>query len=166
MLPKSCKSNVCNTVTLSTKHIPLWFWQYYLLYLVTITGWKTGPIQHCACYYQMLDHISYASQDENTFSESLFTQGASIITKDFRIHYSSNNSPIYIIFKTSQGSIRISINPSKSKVVPLQAWSGPEGSRKLRFPDFMTTAQDGGKVVSLMHRPPLPPGNTPGTHFS
>jgi len=29
----------------------------------------------------------------------------------------------------------------------------------------MTTAQDGGKVVSLTHRPPLPPGKTPGTHF-
>jgi hypothetical protein len=41
----------------------------------------------------------------------------------------------------------------------------PEGSRKLRFPDYMTTAQDGGKVVSLLHRPPLPPGNIPGTHF-
>ena len=53
----------------------------------------------------------------------------------------------------------------KGKSVPLQAWSGPEGSRKLRFPDFMTTAQDGGKVVSLTHRPPLPPGNVPGTHF-
>jgi len=53
----------------------------------------------------------------------------------------------------------------KGKAFPLQAWSGPEGSRKLRFPDFMTTAQDGGKVVSLTHRPPLPPGNTPGTHF-
>jgi len=39
--------------------------------------------------------------------------------------------------------------------VPLQAWSGPEGSRKLRFPDFMTTAQDGGKVVSLTYRPSL-----------
>jgi hypothetical protein len=37
----------------------------------------------------------------------------------------------------------------KGKAGPLQAWSGPEGSRKLRFPDFMTTAQDGGKVVSL-----------------
>jgi len=24
------------------------------------------------------------------------------------------------------------------------------------FPDFMTTAQDGGKVVSLTHLPPLP----------
>ena len=34
-----------------------------------------------------------------------------------------------------------------------------------RVPDFMTTAQDGGKVVSLTHRPPLPPGHTPGTHF-
>ena len=54
---------------------------------------------------------------------------------------------------------------SKVKAVPLQAWNGPEGSRKLRFPDFMTTAQDGGKVVSLTQRPPLPAGNTPGTHF-
>jgi len=45
----------------------------------------------------------------------------------------------------------------KVKAVPLQPWSGPEG--------FMTTAQDGGKVVSLTHRPPLPPGNASGTHF-
>ena len=37
----------------------------------------------------------------------------------------------------------------KGKAVPLQAWSGPEGSRKLRFPDYMTTAQDGGKIVKL-----------------
>ena len=53
----------------------------------------------------------------------------------------------------------------KGKAVPLQAWTGPEGSGKLRLPDFVTTAQDGGKVVSLTHRPPLPPVNTPGTHF-
>jgi hypothetical protein len=53
----------------------------------------------------------------------------------------------------------------KGKAVPLQAWSGPAGSRKLRFLDYMTTAQDVGKVVSLTHRPPLPPGNAPGTHF-
>jgi len=53
----------------------------------------------------------------------------------------------------------------KGKAVLLQAWSGPEGSSKLRFLDFMTTAQDGRKVVSLTHRSPLPPGNTPVTHF-
>ena len=51
------------------------------------------------------------------------------------------------------------------KAVPLQAWSGPAGSRKLRFPDFMTTAQEGGKFVSLKHRTLLSPGNSPGTHF-
>ena len=45
----------------------------------------------------------------------------------------------------------------KGKAVPLQAWGGPEGSRKIRFPDFMKTAQDGGKVVSFTHQPPLPP---------
>ena len=53
----------------------------------------------------------------------------------------------------------------KVKAVPLQAWSGPEGSRKLIFPDNMTTAHEGGKFVSPTHRPPLPPGNAPGTHF-
>ena len=53
----------------------------------------------------------------------------------------------------------------KGKAVPLQAWSDPECSRNLRLPDYITTAQEGGKVVSLTHRPPLPPGNAPGTHF-
>jgi len=61
--------------------------------------------------------------------------------------------------------IIIALHTVKGKAVPLQARSGPEGSRKLRFPDFTTTAQDGGKVVSPTHRPPLPPGNAPGTHF-
>jgi hypothetical protein len=27
----------------------------------------------------------------------------------------------------------------KSKAIPLQAWTGPQGSRKLRLPDFKTT---------------------------
>jgi len=59
----------------------------------------------------------------------------------------------------------ISNSPWRCVSVPLQAWSGPEGSRKLRFPDFMKTAQIGGKVGSLTHRPHLPQGNPPGTHF-
>jgi hypothetical protein len=57
------------------------------------------------------------------------------------------------------------VHAVKVKTVPLQAWNGPEGSIKLRFPDFFTTAQYGGKVVSLTHRPHLPPGNNPGNHF-
>jgi hypothetical protein len=56
-------------------------------------------------------------------------------------------------------------NDTGKKAVPLQAWGGPEVSRKLRFPDFLTMAQDGGKVVSFAHRLHLPPENTPVTHF-
>ena len=68
-----------------------------------------------------------------------------------------------ITFQKQTSSVR---KKKKGKAVPLQAWSGPDGSRKLRFPpDYMTTAHDGGKIVSLTHRPPLPPVNAPGTHF-
>ena len=42
--------------------------------------------------------------------------------------------------------VKSHIGKGKGNSVPLQAWSGPEGSRKLRFPDYMTTAQVGGKV--------------------
>ena len=37
----------------------------------------------------------------------------------------------------------------KGKAVPLQARRSPEGSRKLRFPDLMTMAQDGGRFSAL-----------------
>jgi len=36
------------------------------------------------------------------------------------------------------------------KALPLQAWSGSEGSRKLRFQDFVTTAQDGGIIIIIL----------------
>jgi len=37
----------------------------------------------------------------------------------------------------------------KGKAVPLQAWTGPGCSRKLGFPEFVTTAQDGGRLSAL-----------------
>ena len=43
------------------------------------------------------------------------------------------------------GKICITDVKGKGKAVPLQARRGPEGSRKLRFPDFVTAAQDGGR---------------------
>jgi len=37
----------------------------------------------------------------------------------------------------------------KGKAFPLRASSDPEGSRKLRFPDFITTAQDSVRLSIL-----------------
>jgi len=42
--------------------------------------------------------------------------------------------------------IRVNFTP---KAVLLQAQRDPEGSKKLRFPDFVTTAQDGGRLSAL-----------------
>jgi hypothetical protein len=46
--------------------------------------------------------------------------------------------------------------------MPVQAWTGPEYSR---LPDLKTIGNEIGKFVSPKHRPPLNPGNIPGTHF-
>jgi hypothetical protein len=47
----------------------------------------------------------------------------------------------------------------KGKAVPLQALAGPWGSGRLRLPDFFDFRHyEDGKVVTLTHRPPLPPG--------
>ena len=35
------------------------------------------------------------------------------------------------------------------KAVPLQAWRGPEDSWKLKLPEFVTTALDGGRLSAL-----------------
>jgi len=56
------------------------------------------------------------------------------------------------------------LGKGKGKVVPLQAWSGPEGSRKLRFLDFVTTAQDGVRL-SALGTGRLYPRKCSGTHL-
>ena len=35
-------------------------------------------------------------------------------------------------------NVRAAHSEQKDKAIPLQAWTGPEGSRRLRFPDFKT----------------------------
>jgi len=41
------------------------------------------------------------------------------------------------------------IQKGKGKAVPLQARRDPKGSKKLRFPDYVTKAQDGGRLPAL-----------------
>jgi hypothetical protein len=53
----------------------------------------------------------------------------------------------------------------KGKSIPLQAWTDPEGSRRLRPQILRQSAHEGVMVVSPTHGPPLTPGNIPGTHF-
>jgi hypothetical protein len=34
---------------------------------------------------------------------------------------------------------QVNLSKGKGKAIPLQAWTGPEASRRLRLPDFKTT---------------------------
>jgi hypothetical protein len=36
------------------------------------------------------------------------------------------------------GVFNLIVTKTKDKAIPLQAWTGPAGSRSLRLPDFMT----------------------------
>jgi len=53
-----------------------------------------------------------------------------------------------------------------STVIPFQAWTDPLGLQELVNPEnSRQSANEDDKFDGRKHRPPLPPGNIPGTHF-
>jgi len=52
-----------------------------------------------------------------------------LLTQSFRPHYGPG---------VDSASNRNEQGKGKGKAIPLQAWTGPEGSRRLRLPDFKT----------------------------
>jgi hypothetical protein len=54
----------------------------------------------------------------------------------------------------------------KGKSIPLQSWTGPEGSRRLRLPEFLDNQHMKVVRLSTVRTGRLyPPGSVPGTHF-
>jgi hypothetical protein len=53
----------------------------------------------------------------------------------------------------------------KGKAIPLHAFTGPEGSRRLRLQDFKTIVTWRWQGWQPYDGPTLPPVNIPGTHF-
>ena len=77
-------------------------------------------------------------------------------TEQDESHGDSSDSPIQFDFLFVLLTCRIFGNKhsklshlGKGNSVPLQAWTGPEGSRKLGFPGFVTMAQDGCRLSAL-----------------
>ena len=79
----------------------------------------------------------------------LFPAEGTITTPHFRHSLRANvKSRVEIVMQKNTTRVDCIQNGGKGKTVPLQA-PDPEGSRKLRFPDFVTTAQDGGRLSAL-----------------
>jgi len=47
-------------------------------------------------------------------------------------------SETILTLRKIQPDIVIKVGKGKGKAIPLRAWTGPEGSRRLRIPDFKT----------------------------
>jgi len=60
----------------------------------------------------------------------------------------SPDSP-HILKKENKHNFIVEYLVKKGKAGPLQTRRDPGGSRKLRFPDFVTTAQDGVRLSAL-----------------
>jgi hypothetical protein len=56
----------------------------------------------------------------------------------YRVRKSTPLNTILSRFNQFVPSSIISVVSVKGKAIPLQAWTGPEGSRRLRLPDFKT----------------------------
>ena len=53
----------------------------------------------------------------------------------------------------------------KGKAIPLQAWGGPEGSRKVGAPRFQDNRHMNMVRSAVRTGRLYPPGGIPGTHF-
>jgi len=61
------------------------------------------------------------------------------------LHILLNQTAVFVF----RNFILVFFVKGKGKPDPLQARRGPEGSRKLKFPDFVTAAQNGGRLSAL-----------------
>ena len=137
----------------------------YACSVTTCLARSCGVRQVAGCD-RILSRLANVTGIDSLFHATL-TPTANCLTQSWHPHPFLNVEPIFVFRKLVDVTLHSArfAHVKKGKAAPLQAWSGPEGFRKLRFPHFMTTAQDDGKIVSLTHQPPLTAENTPGTNF-
>ena len=75
------------------------------------------------------------------------------------LSHSSFYSLSLLLFRSTE------ISRGKGKAIPVQAWTGPEGSRRLRLPDYMTLGMNVVRLSAPCTSHLYPPGNIPSTHF-
>ena len=68
-----------------------------------------------------------------------FSMGCDTLSQ-FNSSFQLNSLKYYLGILQTQNNIQEDTGKSKGKTMSIQAWTGPEGSRKLRLLDFKTIA--------------------------
>jgi hypothetical protein len=90
---------------------------------------------------------------KHEYTKEALTYNASASTTNFTYTALRSNYQLSELHDLESGKGKV-----KDKDFPLQTWAGPWGSGRLRFPDFLDFRHyKGCKVVTLTHRPSLPP---------
>jgi hypothetical protein len=109
-----------------------------------------GTFQHLS-WAMAISTLGYGTQQ--TYREDLNT----------RIHYISIYFLTYLLHRPNN---LLEKPKPKGPRIPVTGPVWPRGFQEVYAPRFpWHSAHEGGEVFSLTHRPPLPPGNVPGTHF-
>jgi hypothetical protein len=87
-----------------------------------------------------------------------------VICWDYTEKHGQQNINIYIYIPAGPSNMPITaikqpdIQKGKGRAIPLEAWAGTEGSRRLRLPDFKTTAHEVVRLSALYTGRLQPPG--------
>jgi hypothetical protein len=99
--------------------------------------------------------------------KGLFSPAMGYIYLTFRVFTSLRREiPLKASFMLARLLAQIPNNKGNSKTIPLHAWTVPEGSRRLRLPDFKHIRHTNVVSLSALRTGRLyPQGNTPGTYL-
>jgi len=87
-------------------------------------------------------YIRFTHQDQVAIPTDVWIPLGCFLTTHWRQSLLSSAQDTHtFVSDTNSAPRRVSDGVKVGEAVLLQAWSGPEGSRKLKFPDFVTTAQ-------------------------
>ena len=106
------------------------------------TDLSTGPFEQLLCGYPLFDNTDTGMYTEIvTYYNTSHTEASPTTYVAYLINQSINIKPSHYKFTYGQPTSSYqasSISGRKGKPIPVQPWTGPEGSRRLRFPDFKT----------------------------
>ena len=101
----------------------------------SITEFRTGSLWHIsATFWWGCPSVTFVCVSMfRTCFTNICTQH--VINKHYNL---IRTAIIRAVNYTYNTLIRVIMQQGKGKAIPLQAWTGPEGSRRLRLPDFKT----------------------------